>query len=174
MDGTLRSTSDEKSTPILVDDSPSPVALIPPPHPPILTPSIHRLKAHEVELGPMIKTGVVSQIRKARLHDGPFVLAAKMLKVSALTEKEKEILLADVGIRNRLISLKHENVLAQHGSMLEAGNVHLVEEFAERGSLTELFEHYKDHHWERLKEMTSTQITKIIQGVAQGINVQPT
>ena len=38
------------------------------------------------------------------------------------------------------------------------GTLCLLSEFAERGTLIELFNHYKEHHWERLKEMTTVQI----------------
>jgi len=51
------------------------------------------------------------------------------------------------------------------------GTLCLLSEFAERGTLIELFNHYKEHHWERLKEMTTVQITQIIHGVAKGLQV---
>lgn len=67
--------------------------------------------------------------------------------------------------------MDHENLLKQFGSFVNGGSLSIVSEFADRGKLTELFDHYKEHHWERLKEMTTTQITKLITGIAKGLQV---
>ena len=99
-----------------------------------------------------IKTGVVQQVRKARFLDGDFSMVSKIIKISTLTSKEKDQYSENILLRNQLKSLNHENVLREFGSFLRNDanntssspyNLNVLVEYATRGSLSELFAHYK-------------------------------
>ena len=70
-------------------------------------------------------------------------MVSKIVKISALTSKEKTAYYDEISVRNQLTQIEHENVLRQFGSCLQKDSLHVLVEYAPRGSLTELFGHYK-------------------------------
>ena len=79
-------------------------------------------------------------------------MVSKIIKISALTSKEKHQYSENILLRNQLKSLNHENVLREFGSFLQNDanntssspyNLNVLVEYAPRGSLSELFAHYK-------------------------------